>query len=56
MHADMAECSDSQVIISASISPLSARSAIFSTMGVCGVIGYMAITSGRQRMTPYDTA
>ena len=39
MHADMAECSDSAVMRSTSNSPASCRSLIFSTMGVCGVMG-----------------
>ena len=56
MHADIAECSDSVSIISASIAPLFMKSAILSTIWVCGVIGYIATTAGLQSFTASATA
>ena len=39
MQAAITECSDSGVMISASNSPAAWNSVIFSSTGVCGVIG-----------------
>ncbi len=39
MHADITECSDSGVMISASNSPAAWKSVSSSRIGVCGVIG-----------------
>ena len=54
--AEIAECSDSTWIISASSSPSLINSASLSTMWVCGVIGYIGITLGLLNLTPTAAA
>ena len=44
--ADIAECSDSTLMISVSALPSATNDANFWMIGVCGVIGYTGTTSG----------
>ena len=52
MHAAMALCSLSTFMYCVSISPLPTNSASFSTIVVCGVMGYAATTSARASLAP----
>ena len=54
--ADKAECSDSTFMSSASSLPSTTNSESFSTIVVCGVIGYAAITSTSHCLTAQATA
>ncbi len=56
MHADITECSDSGVMISAGKLPSAWNSVSFSSTGVCGVIGYTGTTWGRASRAAQATA
>jgi hypothetical protein len=56
MHAAMALCSLSTGMNLAFSSPEDTKSASFSTMEVCGVMGYAAMTSARASFAPYAEA
>ena len=56
MQADITECSDSGVMISASKWPSAWKSVSSSSTGVCGVIGYTGTTCGRASRAAQATA
>ena len=56
IQAAIAECSLSTGIYRLFIWPLVTKSAIVSTISVCGVIGYAATTAGRACLTAFAIA